>query len=166
MGSLYEPSVRSSTYELPSRGFSKRFTTLEGWREIGAGVYAMGNSNIRMFSMRNQYDPEHINVDQKHDFAFTPAEQLSSVKSVTAVVEYRRSLEGTIGKAIGSLRDTKGGVVVTSTNEVYNVYGRNEKWVIVVIVGIAGIFPALTFNIYLPALTRISQVCCDNQPRA
>jgi hypothetical protein len=116
MGSLYEPSIRSSTYELPSRGFSKRFTTLEGWREIGAGVYAMGNSNIRMFSMRNQFDPEHINVDQKHDFAFTPAEQLSSVKSVTAVVEYRRSLEGTSGKAIGSLRDTKGGVVVTSTN--------------------------------------------------
>lgn len=158
MGSLYEPSIRSSTWELPSRGFSKRFTTLEGWREIGAGVYAMGNSNIRMFSIRNQFDPEHINVDQEQEFDFTPAEMLPSVKSKASVVEYRRSSEGTIGKAIGSIRDTKAGVLRTSSDEVYNVYTRKEKWIMVAIVGVAGIFPALTFNIYLPALARMSTV--------
>ena len=121
-------------------------------------MYAMGNSNIRMFSIRNQFDPEHFRVDRDEHFDFTPAGKVPSLKSKTSIVEYRRSSEGTIGKAIGTVRDTKDDVLNSTVEEIYNVYTRQEKWKYVVIVGVAGIFPALSFNIYLPALARIATV--------
>lgn len=161
MGSLYEPSIRSSTISVHPRGPSNRFTTLEGWREIGAGVYAMGNSNIRMFSIRNQFDPEHYRDDRDEAFNFVEAERVLSMNSQPPDVQYERASQGTIGKAIGSLRDTKGYGLrpYAQSEEEYNVWTRKERWIAVAVVGIAGIFPALTFNIYLPALARVAKVC-------
>ncbi|KAF2015809.1 MFS general substrate transporter [Aaosphaeria arxii CBS 175.79] len=54
--SLYEPSVRSSSWSISQR-FSRPLTTLEGWREITSGVYAM-NSDVRMIAKADRFDPE------------------------------------------------------------------------------------------------------------
>ena len=40
----------------------------------------------------------------------------------------------------------------------YHVFARRKKWVITVLVGLTAILPGLTFNMYLPALNRISEV--------
>jgi hypothetical protein len=159
MGSLYEPSVRSSIWSLRASGVSKRFTTLEGWREIGLGVYAMGNSNIRMFSIRNQYDPEHFRDNRNVQFEFQVSRRTQPLKSRLFAVEYQRPSEATTEKAVEPVQLAKGDVLQTETRELYNVYTKKEKWVVVAIIGAAGIFPALTFNIYLPALTKIATVC-------
>lgn len=163
MGSLYEPSIRSSSESVVERGFSKRFTTLSGWREIGQGAYAMGSSNIRMFSLRNQYDPEgtrrgDFNFSQTLDRPEIVNEMLEKAGNLTP---YRRPSEGTIGKAIGSVRDTQ--IFYSKNKELpekppYSVYSMKEKWVIIAIVAAAGCFPMLTFNIYLPAMGRIATV--------
>ena len=163
MGSLYEPSVRGSTISVIGRRISQRFTTLEGWREIASGVYAMGSSNIRMFSIRHQFDPE---LSQHTDFDFT--QTLGSEHAAQATLAGRQSFvqrpassDGTIGKAIGSVRDEKGTSVIMieePVREPHCVYNLNEKWIMVAIAGAAASLPMLTFNAYLPALGRIAAV--------
>ncbi|KAF2255329.1 MFS general substrate transporter [Trematosphaeria pertusa] len=133
--SLYEPSVRSSTWSLISRRVSQRFTTLEGWREIGLGVFTMGH-NIRMFSIRHQFDPESF---RKEEFTFTTPRDAPPVPSIASIEKYQDSAGGTIGKAP------------------YHVFTYGEKWPLVLIVGAAAIFPGLTATIYLPALDRIAR---------
>lgn len=160
MGSLYEPSVRGSTISVIERRTTKRFTTLEGWREIGQGVFAMGSSNIRMFSVRHQFDTEY---SQPADFDFTQTLDKSQITSIKprSFVEYRRSSEGTIGKAIGSVRDGKTNTIMEEVEieePPYHVYTKHEKWTLVAIAGAAGSFPMFTFNMYLPALERIATV--------
>jgi hypothetical protein len=157
MGSLYEPSVRGSTISIVGR---RRFTTLEGWREIGSGVYAMGSSNIRMFSFRHQFDPEHSQYTG-FDFTQTLDHAQTAVTKRQSLVQHRTSSEGTIGKAIGSVRDEKMCPMAISedeSEEPYHVYTLKEKWTLVAIAGAAASFPMLTFNMYLPALGRIATV--------
>lgn len=163
MGSLYEPSVRGSTISVIGRRISQRFTTLEGWREIGFGVYAMGSSNIRMFSIRHQFDPE---LSQNTDFDFTQTRD--SERAVQATLAGRQSSsqrptlsDGTIGKAIGSIRDGKSTSVFMTEERVqepYHLYTVKEKWVLLGIVGAAACLPTFTFNAYLPALGKIATV--------
>lgn len=158
MGSLYEPSVRGSTIFVIGRRISKRFTTLEGWREIGSGVYAMGSSNIRMFSVRHQFDHEH---SQHTAFDFTQTLDNGQAAEAVSTSPDRTSSEGTIGKAIGSVRHGKiTSVTMTeeSIQEPYHLYSLREKWILVAIAGAAASVPMLTFNTYLPALGRIATV--------
>lgn len=159
MGSLYEPSVRGSTISVIGRRLSQRFTTLEGWREVGSGVFAMGTSNVRMFGVRNQFDTEYSR-DAPFDFTQTLDKSQLEVPKPQSFVEYRRSSEGTIGKAIGSVRDVKKDSTTEELEheEPYHVYTSSEKWFLVAIAGAASSFPMLTFNMYLPALERIAAV--------
>ncbi|KAI0782355.1 MFS general substrate transporter [Irpex lacteus] len=46
----------------------------------------------------------------------------------------------------------------TAPEKAYSVYSRSEKWVIVVIASVAGIFSPLTANIYFPAIPELSRV--------
>ena len=171
--SLYEPSVRSSTWSVLSRRLSRRFTTLEGWREVGVGVYAM-SSNIRMFSLKHQFDPEHFreefipmstpdvppvpNVPDVPDVPNLP--NLPNLPNTLPEEEWVRTSQGTVGKAIGSVSEItslrKGRIV--GKEQPYHVYERKEKWTLVAIVGVAGLFPGLTTNIYLPTLNAVANV--------
>ena len=154
------------------RRLSQRFTTLEGWREVGSGVFAMGSSNIRMFAVRHQFDTDNSS-DAPFDFTQTLDNSQADIVSTQSFVEYRRSSEGTIGKAIGSVRDGKNNMSTIEAvpdgknlatieemkpEEPYYAYTVHEKWTLVAIAGAASSFPMLTFNMYLPALERIATV--------
>lgn len=43
----------------------------------------------------------------------------------------------------------------------YHVFTRKEKWALVYIVSLAGLFSPLSSNIYFPALRAIAEVCSD-----
>lgn len=46
---------------------------------------------------------------------------------------------------------------VTSTEEEpYSIYTRREKWIIVIMISVAGLYSPLPANIYLPALPLLS----------
>ncbi|KAJ3455789.1 hypothetical protein MRS44_017271 [Fusarium solani] len=42
-----------------ARRASRRFTTLEGWREVGQGVYAAAGSGIRTITVNPDFEPEY-----------------------------------------------------------------------------------------------------------
>jgi hypothetical protein len=42
--------------------------------------------------------------------------------------------------------------------EPYHVYSSKQKWVVVVLVGVAGLFSGLSSNIYFPSLDAIARV--------
>ncbi|KAF1949389.1 MFS general substrate transporter [Byssothecium circinans] len=80
-----------------------------------------------------------------------------------SLVSYRRSSEGTIGKAIGSVRDAHGASSGTGRQkqrrappEAYSVYTEREKWGFWVILAVAGTLPTFTFWIILPSLGTIA----------
>ncbi|KAF2113139.1 major facilitator superfamily transporter [Lophiotrema nucula] len=167
--SLYEESVRSSSWSLISRRLSRRFTTLEGWREIGLGVYAMSN-NVRMFSIRHQFDPEQIRDNYPDTVLPVPAISLHFSKAQSERVVSVRLFDDPVQKPTGifggNMRFEKGQAVETIIPErqatpepviPYHVFSRRRKWLIVVIVSVTGLFPALAANIYLPTLDKVAQ---------
>jgi hypothetical protein len=157
--SLYESSILSSTWTLSkfSRRLSRRFTTLEGWREIGLGVYVM-SSNIRMFSLNLQFDPEilHQEPRPKSSEAVVPP-----VPKILPEEEWIRTSKDLAVKAIEGIRDEEVGEKRRSKEKdvSYHVYSRREKWNVIAIVCILGLFPGLTANIYLPTLNAVGRVC-------
>lgn len=175
--SLYEPSVRSSTWSLASRRFSRPFTTLEGWREIGLGVYTLGN-RMRMFSTRHQFDPEKFQEEEQS--RTLPARlDIPPVPAIPSVASYGHLMRppgSGIGNAFaspafapkielhvhGEKRKEVWDEVLPEERPQkpgpYHVFSPMKKWVLVVIVGVAGIFPSLTPNIYLPTLNQIGTV--------
>ncbi|KAF2790377.1 MFS general substrate transporter [Melanomma pulvis-pyrius CBS 109.77] len=92
--------MSSPTYSwaIQTRRISRRFTTLEGWRNIGSGVYTTG-TRLQTFAIVNQIEEE----------------------------------------------------------EVYHVFLRREKWYLVAMIGVAGLFSGLSSNIFFPSLDAISK---------
>jgi hypothetical protein len=45
-----------------------------------------------------------------------------------------------------------------AVEEPYHVYDKKQKWVLIIIIGIAGLFSGLSSNIYFPALDQIATV--------
>lgn len=130
---------------LPTQ-ITRRFTTLEGFREIG-DLYVAG-SNIRVFSVRNQFDSELYEDDRT-------TRTLSSRSSTRRVATLSQ-----IGDEEGRLNLT--GVDDKPLPEApYHVYSNRKRWLVVILIGSAGLFSGLSSNIYFPALDAISKVCCS-----
>lgn len=150
----------SSTYSwaIQTNRTSRRFTTLEGWRELGNGVYITG-TNLQAFAARNQFDPEAYNDDRTSWTRPRRSERGSLIASSW------NSEQDLAASPISEKRATivGGGVV---EEEVYHVYEKREKWSIVAMIGVAGLFSGLSSNIFFPSLDAISKVrshtpfCC------
>ncbi|KAH8693414.1 major facilitator superfamily domain-containing protein [Phaeosphaeriaceae sp. PMI808] len=141
----------SSTYSWANQTsrISRRFTTLEGWRELGNGVYVTGTS-LQAFAARNQFDPEAYNDDRtswtrprRYEHGSLRASSWDSEQDWVAspISEKRGTIMG-------------GGVV---EEEVYHVFEKREKWNVVAMIGVAGLFSGLSSNIFFPSLDAISK---------
>ena len=154
MSSLYEPSVRSSTWSLLSRRLSRRFTTLEGWREVGLGVYTM-SSNIRLFALKSRFDTQVV-----QDTHTGLAEEVPPVPKILPQDEWVRTGQATVGKVVKNVQEAR--VVLKgkgTKEEAYHVFSVREKWSVVAVVGVLGLFPGLSAGVYLPALNAVARVC-------
>jgi len=142
----------SSTYSwaIQKSRISRRFTTLEGWHELGNGVYTTGTS-LRAIAVENQFDPSAYNDDR------------------TSWTRPRRSEHGSLGAssrdfeqewAASPISDKRGTIVGGGVveEEVYHVFERREKWSVVAMIGVAGLFSGLSSNIFFPSLDAISKV--------
>lgn len=144
--------MSSPTYSwaIQTRRISRRFTTLEGWRDIGSGVYTTG-TRLQTFAIVNQFDPESYNDDR--------TSWTAPSKSDRASAGSRRSQEEawiaspTSEKSSGSV--VSGGRI---EEEVYHVFAQREKWSVVAMIGVAGLFSGLSSNIFFPSLDAISKV--------
>ncbi|KAF2010006.1 MFS general substrate transporter [Aaosphaeria arxii CBS 175.79] len=139
---------RSSLSGLPTK-ITRRFTTLEGFREIG-DLYVAG-SNVRVFSVQNQFDSELYEDDRTTRSSFSlPSQRRSDI--VLGLEENKRNPDD--NEAVTTPQDTK-----PLPEAPYHVFSNKERWVVVVLIGSAGLFSGLSSNIYFPALDAIAQVC-------
>lgn len=140
----------TSSWAIKPRPISRRFTTLEGWRELGNGVYVARNS-LRIFAVENQFDPESYNGDHT-SWTHSQRSENGSLKasSWSSEQDWMASLPG----------EKKGTVAIGEIveDEVYHVFGNNERWGVVAMIGVAGLFSGLSSNIFFPSLDAISQV--------
>ncbi|KAJ5031631.1 major facilitator superfamily domain-containing protein [Bipolaris maydis] len=139
----------TSSWAIKPRPISRRFTTLEGWRELGNGVYVARNS-LRIFAVENQFDPESYNGDHT-SWTHSQRSENGSLKasSWSSEQDWMASLPG----------EKKGTVAIGEIveDEVYHVFGNNERWGVVAMIGVAGLFSGLSSNIFFPSLDAISQ---------
>ncbi|PVH98880.1 major facilitator superfamily transporter [Periconia macrospinosa] len=114
------------------RRISRRFTTLEGWREVGNGVYSTSN-RLHVFTNGVQFDSEFYQDDRtswtrRSKHVPSSEDQSSQVRTAVAVEE-----------------------------EVYHVFHKKQKWGVVAMIGAAGLFSGLSSNIFFPSLDAISK---------
>lgn len=169
------------TWSQVPRNVSRRFTTLEGLREIGTGVYVAGAGGARVLSVRHQFDPERYE-DERTSWtapARTDVESLS-LKSWKSIAENQNEaanlphdsralgmLEGVGGVGGDALHNTamqamdekrKTMIKAMQEEKPYHVFDKRKKWGVVVMIGVAGLFSGLSSNIYFPSLDAIAKV--------
>ncbi|KAF2994154.1 hypothetical protein E8E13_000278 [Curvularia kusanoi] len=129
------------------RHVSRRFTTLEGWHEVGEGMFALGQKTL-IFSFADQIDLER---DNNH----------GDTPSVLSLKE-KASEGGREGTPINDNSSEKNLAIIeagfpVSHDRPYHVFTSGQKWRVVVLVGAAGLFSGLSSNIYFPALDLIAK---------
>ena len=161
-----------------ARGASRRFTTMEGWREIGSGIYSLRRASVRMITIEPQFDLERWYNHNMPTRSATPD-----------VGDHRRQSGKTGGRTNAELadaqdpfddalaldesdRDEEKGDQVRSSRavqsehrqsqkpgerKVYHVFSQRQKWFLIVIIGVAGMFSGLSSNIYFPSLNTIAR---------
>jgi hypothetical protein len=140
---LFIMSFRDSWMNV-SPHLSRRFTTLEGWRKIGTGVYVIGASRVRVPSIQHQFD-----TDEYHDDR-TSWTGLSKIDTIS--LESRQDKEVSVELVEGENK------VSVASEPLYHVFSNKRKWAVVIMIGVAGLFSGLSSNIYFPALDVIAKV--------
>ncbi|KAH7089723.1 major facilitator superfamily transporter [Paraphoma chrysanthemicola] len=138
---------RASLAALP-RKITRRFTTLEGFREIGE-LYVIG-SNVQIFSVRHQFDPESYD-DDRTSWTAPSAPQRGTFNIENEVKE--ESLDPTVDSP-GAPRENHTNAAV---EPLYHIFSKKEIWTVVITIGVAGLFSGLSSNIYFPALDAIAK---------
>lgn len=141
-------SYRNSWADFRPR-ISRRFTTLEGWREIGTGVYVAGSSTVRVFSIQHQFDADSY-YDERTSWT-----RPSKADSVS--LQSWKSPDQPISTGLSEIGESEKWVSV-GPEPLYHVFSRKQKWMVVAMIGVAGLFSGLSSNIYFPALDAIATV--------
>ncbi len=156
----------------------RRFTTMEGWRELGDGIYSLRRASVRMITIEPQFDLEHWH---NHNTSTRPA---------VPDVENHRRLRGKTGSRTSaelanaqdpfddafaldeSDKDEEKWDGVHSSpaaqlengqsqkpggEKLYHVFSQRQKWFLIIIIGVAGMFSGLSSNIYFPSLNIIAR---------
>ncbi|KAL8354688.1 hypothetical protein RB601_004206 [Gaeumannomyces tritici] len=166
-----------------SRRASRRFTTMEGWRELGNNFYALNRASIRMITVDPQFDLERCHdeddgtsaravksdsvgvagrrrsdleaADKGHDpfddaFSVEPERggdhEYMSEKRNPFADENAEGLEGR--RSVNPPPEAE---------EPYHIFSTRQKWLVVVIIGVTGMFSGLSSNIYFPALDSVAK---------
>lgn len=162
----------------------RRFTTLEGWREVGRGVYVAAGSTISSVafeSNRNsRFDPEWGHFDdsdsiktrvskaeeQRRTRRFSQApssvRRLSSRSLVNPFIspeEVEAEAERTLAES-GTNNPVHDVEQRPRSEQPFHIFNKRQKWFVVIIIGIAGLFSGLSSNIYFPSLDAIARVRC------
>lgn len=129
------------------RHISRRFTTLEGWHEVRTGVYSLGQRTLAL-SFAEQFDLERYNDDRTSFVALSKSQTNDSGRS-----KFRQDEEASRGNQ--SFHSARGSMTLERP---YHIYSSRQKWSVVVLIGVAGLFSGLSSNIYFPSLDAIARV--------
>ncbi|EJT79979.1 hypothetical protein GGTG_05061 [Gaeumannomyces tritici R3-111a-1] len=156
---------------------------MEGWRELGNNFYALNRASIRMITVDPQFDLERCHdeddgtsaravksdsvgvagrrrsdleaADKGHDpfddaFSVEPERggdhEYMSEKRNPFADENAEGLEGR--RSVNPPPEAE---------EPYHIFSTRQKWLVVVIIGVTGMFSGLSSNIYFPALDSVAK---------
>ncbi|KAK2590254.1 hypothetical protein QQS21_012070 [Conoideocrella luteorostrata] len=166
---------RESSRRDPRRA-ARRFTTLEGWREVQDGLYLAAGSTVAAIISNPAYDSEWPVRDGNATntrLSRVQIKQSNGVATDTGNHEYSRPGQNGLWPhgpvCLIAMKDngTRQEIQLEEQSEVgdkivgeeieipYHVFTNQAKWFVVITIGVAGLFSGLSSNIYLPSLSAI-----------
>lgn len=169
------------------RRLSRRFTTLEGWREVRGGLYIAAGSAISSVIPNPAYDQEWQAQDDSSPWPPTSplddAHHAASGGGQNGLWPHGKSYSrDTETRAAWLARDPADGnehnddpspeklsiestggealarAVSGKSQERFHSFTKRQKWGVIIMIGAAGLFSGLSSNIYFPALDLIAAV--------
>lgn len=172
--SLYEASVKSDSWSLSS--ITRPLTTLEGWKEIGHGIFTM-KSYVRTFPTRNlsQKDGSSTQRGQEKELpcGFTPSmphknswqekvrdNRSSNISGDTMVGTMSTHHKMEQGNQDNRQENVDQTIHVENTDIQPPAYTptKRTRSLLLALVGVTAMIPSLTADMYLPATSSISRV--------
>lgn len=172
----------SDPNDFPRRS-SRRFTTLEGWREVRGGLYLAVGSAFSTIIPNPAYDPEwHIQDDEPLQPTFAepyqnPANSFALNRSTGhgqselwphgrfhSITTEAPTNPLDLGKRQQSLFAEGGSTESEKTKtppvpeRPFHSFTTSQKWLVISTIGVAGLFSGLSSNIYFPSLDAIATV--------
>lgn len=162
----------------------RRFTTLEGCREVGHGVFLAPGSTVLSVAFdstrASRFDPEWDRFDDNDSIRtrISKAEEQRRTlyQAPTSSFDARRvsrpplnpflSPEEAEGEAQQTNPTSGPNDSVHDSNprprseQPFHILNKRQKWFLVGMIGIAGLFSGLSSNIYFPSLDAIARVRC------
>lgn len=158
----------------------RRFTTLEGCREVGHGVFLAPGSTVLSVAFEptrtSRFDPEWDRFDdndsiktrlskaeeQRRTFCKAPASsgrRISRPPLNPFLSPEEAEAEAQTTQPISELNDDVRDVDPRPRSEQpFHILGKRQKWFLVGMIGMAGLFSGLSSNIYFPSLDAIARV--------
>jgi hypothetical protein len=154
---------------------SRRFTTIEGWKNAGGSVYNAAGAGLRVLAI----DPEFDSARYFDDYPQTSRRARSDRSSrSTASPSHHNSIDSvSMASSWGPVGLERGDHIrwdASSAHEnlpskerpmpaekdvpPYHVFSKRQKWLLVIVIGVAGLFSGLSSNIYFPSLDAIAGV--------
>ncbi|EFY89468.1 hypothetical protein MAC_04487 [Metarhizium acridum CQMa 102] len=157
---------------------SRRFTTLEGWREVQDGLFVAPGSTVAAIVSNPAHGPDWPLQDDRVTRTRQTRIQLKSAN---------RSFVGEKGDALNhhgqaglwpdgptyvtvtkdasavqhdqleALSEGENDLLEEEIDPPFHVFSKQRKWFIIITIGVAGLFSGLSSNIYLPSLSAIAK---------
>jgi hypothetical protein len=148
------------------RRASRRFTTFEGWREVGQGVYSAAGSSIRFIVVNPEFEdgysfsgvPSWTRPGKPRMFEVYSATSNYRPGTIRDTPDDVDLIDGQHELLALPLTSTSNGALQKQLEPPYHIFSNRKKWVVVWIIGTAGLFSGLSSNIYFPSLDAIAKV--------
>ena len=166
-----------------ARRASRRFTTMEGWRELGNDIYTLRRVSIRMVTVDPQFDLERYHNDnmstrsartESTDYDWVvrtggrsqsqgpgkgqdPFDDIYTVEPDGRTQEKPNEKHNPFGDENAEVLEEGDSLEPPEAEEPYHVFSTRQKWLLVIIIGVTGMFSGLSSNIYFPALDSIAR---------
>jgi hypothetical protein len=171
-----------------SNRISRRFTTLEGWRDIGHGFYIAAGSTVSAIAPNPAYDPEYFYHDDEPVRTRLSKPQRASLSYYTSASDLKGTWYDGLSPSAAQEQDWDDGEKQNPflspeehaqnpfgdsnalgarerksalPEEPFHIFSKRQKWMVIGIIGVAGLFSGLSSNIYFPSLDAISRASPD-----
>ncbi|KAK1750996.1 major facilitator superfamily domain-containing protein [Echria macrotheca] len=170
-----------------SRNLSRRFSSLEGWRTVGHGMYLVAGSTISTITPNPAYDAEWpyregnpgesrlSKSDRDRLSTFTSPGWQNATRDSIPETEPNPFLSPEEAERARNPFEDYSAFEVEKPNRIplshqllsplppspplerpFHIFTKRQKWVIIGIIGAAGLFSGLSSNIYFPSLDAIA----------
>jgi hypothetical protein len=167
------------TQEIPTD--RRRFTTLEGWRDVGRGVYLAPGSTVASVAFEStrssRFDPEWDRFDdndsiktrlskaeeRRRTFIQAPSTSIRRLSARPPVNPFSSPEDAEVEAEQpvphrGTQDDIRNEEQRPRSEQPFHIFNKRQKWFLVVMIGMAGLFSGLSSNIYFPSLDAIARV--------